>query len=157
MSASARKRPLPSEPSQAKQKQARTSQSCGPCRARVSRCDKCVGRLASLTFPHIIGCKLTSLCRQRPCSSCILANTQSQCYPDAASYKAPPSSLVTRALSRRDSQSHRILGAPMGRRGSSGQQLYEGPTAVVVTLAPLKDDVRSLARSLKRVCLLTVH
>ena len=82
--------------------------------------------------------------RQRPCSSCILANTQSQCYPDATSYQPPPSHLVTRALSKRGSQSHRILGAPMGRRGSSGLQLYEGPTAVDVTLAPLKDGVRHL-------------
>ena len=30
----------------------------------------------------------------------------------------------------------------MGRRGSSGQQLYEGPTAILATLAPLKDGVR---------------
>ncbi|VDC00073.1 unnamed protein product [Peniophora sp. CBMAI 1063] len=117
MSLPARKRSLPAEIPQARQKQARTSQTCGPCRARVSRCDK-----------------------QRPCSSCILANTQTQCYPDAASYQPPPSHLVSRALSRRDSQTHRILGAPMGRRGSSGQQLYEGPTAVLMTLASLHDE-----------------
>lgn len=50
MSSSTRKRSLTAESPEATHKQARTSQTCGPCRARVSRCDKCVCQIRPPAF-----------------------------------------------------------------------------------------------------------